>query len=89
MIKLDNSIKNINNRLKQTNRNSQLKDRSFNIIQSEDPKNKEKERGKKEKTMKKAYVNDGLSLRKKLSIHLLEIQNGKSDKEWLKAYLNK
>lgn len=39
--------------------------------------------------MKKAYVNDGLSLRKKLSIHLLELQNGKSDKEWLKAYLNK
>ena len=28
-------------------------------------------------------------LRKKLSIHLLELQNGKSDKEWLKAYLNK
>ena len=89
MIKLDNSIKNINNRLKQTNRNSQLKDRSFNIIQSEDPKNKVKERGKKEKIMKKAYVNDGLSLRKKLSIHLLELQNGKNDKEWLKAYLNK
>ena len=89
MIKLDNSIKNINNRLKQTNRNSQLKDRSFNIIQSEDQKNKEKERGKKEKIMQKAYVNDGLSLRKKLSIHLLELQNGKNDKEWLKAYLNK
>ena len=63
MVKQDNSIKNINNRLK-WNKRKQWTNRSSNIIQLGDQKNKEKERWKKIQIMKQAYLNYGLSLRK-------------------------